>query len=64
MQGFTSTFTFVPNGQNIAFVLQNNTPAGRLWANFSSGAGCEAGFYQAFGITAPPNNIFALELDS
>ena len=30
---------------------------------FSSGAGCEAGFYQAFD-QAPPNNMFALEFDS
>jgi hypothetical protein len=65
-QAFTSTFTFVPNGQNIAFVIQNNTAAGGgSGPNFSSGAGCEAGFYQAFGNPpAPPNNIFALELDS
>jgi hypothetical protein len=36
---------------------------------FTAGAGCEAGFYQAFGYqeTPPnpePNNVFALELDS
>ena len=24
VQGFTSTFTFVPNGSNVAFVLQNS----------------------------------------
>ena len=65
-QAFTSTFTFVPNGWNLAFVIQNNTAAGGgSGPNFSSGAGCEAGFYQAFGNPpAPPNNIFALELDS
>ena len=64
VQAFTSTFTFVPNGQNLAFVLQNsnNNPYFN-GASFSSGAGCEAGFYQAFN-QAPPNNIFALEFDS
>ncbi len=65
-QAFTATFTLVPNGQNIAFVLENNTAAGGgTGPAFSSGAGCEAGFYQAFGTPpVPPNNIFALELDS
>jgi hypothetical protein len=65
VQAFTSTFTFVPNGQNLAFVVQNNTnsSAGGTGHNFSSGAGCEAGFFQAFA-TGQVNNIFALELDS
>lgn len=65
VQSFTANFNFVPNGQNIAFVLQNtnNTP-GYDGASFVAGAGCEAGFYQAFSIYPPPNNIFALELDS
>jgi Chitobiase/beta-hexosaminidase C-terminal domain/Legume lectin domain len=64
VQGFTANFTFVPNGQNVAFVLQNSNNNGVYnGASFSSGAGCEAGFYQAFQPT-PPNNIFALELDS
>ena len=64
VQSFTASFTFVPNGQNVAFVIQNsnnntyfNGPA------FNAGAGCEAGFFQAFG-QPYPNNIFALELDS
>ena len=50
--------------QNVAFVLQNsnNNPYFN-GASFSSGAGCEAGFYQAFN-QAPPNNVFALEFDS
>jgi hypothetical protein len=68
VQDFTSTFTFVPNGQNIAFVLQNdNICTGStcfLGPNFSSGAGCEAGFYQAFAGNSAVNNIFALELDN
>ena len=64
---FTTTFTFVPDGQSLAFVVQNNNGGGTFGgaANFSSGAGCEAGFYQAF---VPPNaaatNIFALLFDS
>jgi Chitobiase/beta-hexosaminidase C-terminal domain/Legume lectin domain len=64
VNSFTASFTFVPNGQNIAFVLQNsnNNPYFN-GASFSSGAGCEAGFFQAFG-QPNPNNIFALELDS
>src|ERR1700740_2636512 len=68
-QAFTATFTFVPNGQNLAFVLQNNTNfngCGTTDPAFcSGGAGCEAGFYQAFG-TSPTdmNNKFALEFDS
>jgi LysM repeat protein len=65
VQAFTANFTFVPNGQNVAFVLQNtnNTP-GYQGTQFVAGAGCEAGFFQAFGEFPPPNNIFALELDS
>ena len=64
VQAFTSTFTFVPDGVNVAFVLQNtsNTP-GTQGPSFAAGAGCEGGFFQHF--TPPsPNNIFALELDS
>ena len=68
VQAFSTTFTFIPNGWNLAFVLQNNTnPNAGGGGNpqaFAAGAGCEGGFYQAFGNTPPdPNNIFALELD-
>jgi hypothetical protein len=64
VQGFTSTFTFVPDGSSIAFVLQNsNNNSDFNGPNFAGGAGCEAGFFQAFQ-PVPPNNIFALELDS
>jgi Chitobiase/beta-hexosaminidase C-terminal domain len=68
VQAFTSTFTFVPNGWNIAFYVQNNTRIASGGTNtpgpgFGGGAGCEGGFYQAFD-GAPPNNIFALNLDS
>ncbi len=69
VQAFTSRFTFVPNGQNITFTVENNNrPNGGGGGNpkgFAGGAGCEAGIYQAFG-TSPTsaNNIFALKLDS
>jgi hypothetical protein len=66
VQKFTSSFTFVPNGQNVAFVLNNatNNPPND-GPGFSSGAGCEGGFYQAFDpVHGSPNNVFALEFDS
>ncbi len=66
VQNFTSTFTFVPNGQNVAFVLNNatNNPPND-GPGFNSGAGCEGGFYQAFDpVHGSPNNVFALEFDS
>ena len=64
VQAFSSTFTFVPDGVNISFILNNtNNVPGYEGANFVGGAGCEGGFYQAY--TPPePNNIFALEFDS
>jgi hypothetical protein len=64
-QAFNAVFTFVPNGQNIAFYLQNNNNNnGFDLVSFIGGAGCESGFFQAFDANAPPNNVFALELDS
>jgi hypothetical protein len=64
---FTVNWTFVPDGKNISLAFNNtdNTPGYQL-DNFTAGAGCEAGFYQAFNGSPPgppPNNIFALELD-
>lgn len=68
VQSFTSTFTFVPNNDNLTFVLQNdNICTGSTCftgKNFSSGAGCEAGFFQAFSGNSAVNNIFALEFDN
>ena len=63
-QAFTANFTFVPDGVNVAFTLNNtNNVPGFEGSKFVGGAGCEGGFYQAF--TPPePNNVFALELDS
>jgi hypothetical protein len=61
---FTSTFTFVPNGQNVTWNLENDG----LGDEFNSGAGCEGGFYQGYfppyGDNAPVTNIFAVEFDS
>jgi hypothetical protein len=65
VQAFAASFTFVPNGWNISFVINNsnNNPIFN-GNNFSAGAGCEADFFQGFSQAAPPNNVFALELDS
>jgi hypothetical protein len=64
VQAFTATFTFIPNGQNISFVLQNNNNnPGYDLGTFRGGAGCEGGFFQAF-TTPQINNLFALMLDS
>jgi hypothetical protein len=67
VQAFTTTFTFVPNGWNIALILNNSTnnPWGGNGQVFTSGAGCEGSFFQGFTQSqpAPPNNVFALELD-
>jgi hypothetical protein len=57
---FTTTFTFVPNTWNLAFVINNaTTNPGYDGPEFRSGAGCEAGFYQGFGTR--PNNVFAIK---
>jgi hypothetical protein len=65
VQTFSTTFTFVPDGWNIAFVLSNNTNTASAQnaagGNFSAGAGCEGSFFQGF--PGVPNNTFALELD-
>jgi hypothetical protein len=65
VQAFTTTFTFVPNGWNISLIIQNsdNNPTFN-GSSFSAGAGCEADFFQGFSQSSPPNNVFALELDS
>jgi hypothetical protein len=65
---FSTTFTFVPNGFNVALTLNNDyTPNGGSdfpWA-FNAGAGGEAGFSQFAGASnMAPYNLFALELDS
>lgn len=69
--GFQSTFTFVPNGWNISLVLNNNTNQlfGQTGPSFTSGAGCEGGFFQGSSVDStsdgkPPNFVFAVELDS
>ena len=68
VQAFTATFTFVPNGWAIAFVLENNTnsaASGGSGRGFGAGAGCEAGFYQGFtSNNLSTNNIFAMDFSS
>ena len=72
-QAFSSTFTFVGNGYNLAFVLNNTYPAsgtpgdnGDFPWYFNAGAGGEGGFYQncCTFLEALPYNLFAVELDS
>ena len=65
VQAFSSTFKFVPNGQNVVWMVQNsnNNPIFNE-ADFNAGAGCEAGFFQGYSQANPPNGVFALELDS
>jgi hypothetical protein len=52
VQAFVANFTFIPNGNNVAFVLNNQTlvtsaNAGDPWINgFTAGAGDEGSFYQ------------------
>jgi hypothetical protein len=70
VQGFTVTFNFTPGDVgNVGLVFNNcNTGSNRCGSGagytFSSGAGCEGGFAQAYATTPPgPNNVFALMLD-
>lgn len=64
VQAFTITWKFVPNEWNGALIFQNNRnnqASGGLNALFSAGAGCEAGFYQAFNSSNKSSDrIFAL----
>lgn len=64
-QAFSTTFTFVPNGYNFAFVVQNANNNGSP-SGFCSGAGGEGGFSQFAGPPSniAPNNVFALQFDS
>jgi len=63
VQAFTTTFSFIPNGQYLALVFNNsNNNQYFNGSSFSSGAGNEGGFYQAYQ-AAPPNNVFAMEFD-
>ncbi len=63
-QAFTTTFTFVPNGFNFAFVVENANNNGQP-GGFAAGAGGEGGFSQfAGGSNIAPNYVFALEFDS
>jgi hypothetical protein len=62
---FQSTFQFVSNGWNISFVLNNTNNTSANGADFYQGAGCEAGIFQGSSTDpTPPNNIFAVLIDS
>jgi len=66
-QAFTTTFTWVPNGYNFAFALNNCQQPGcgsGQGNSYAAGAGCEGGFYQAFDGPPYPNNYYALMFDS
>jgi hypothetical protein len=64
VQAFSTTFTFIPNGFNFAFVIQNEDNNGSPFS-YGGGAGAEGGFSQfAAGDNIPTSNVFALEYDS
>ncbi len=65
VQAFSTTFTFVPNGYNFAFVVENANNNGSP-RGFAAGAGGEGGFSQFAGPPSniAPNYVFALEFDS
>ena len=64
VNSFTASFTFVPNGQNIAFVLQNSNNMEPLTVlHFLLVRAAKPGFTR-LSASSEPNNIFALELDS
>jgi hypothetical protein len=63
IRAFSSSFTFVMNQWNLAFMVQNATVnPGYTGGAFTSGAGCEGGYYQGFGTR--PNNVFALSFSN
>jgi hypothetical protein len=65
VQAFTTTFTFKPNGENFAFVINNVTNTGFDGQNFSAGASGEGGFSQfANGPNIAPINVWAFQIDS
>jgi hypothetical protein len=65
VQQFSTTFTFVPNGQNVSFILSNNTNSAAAGTRnaFTAGASCEGSFFQGYTSSNPPNNTFAVMLD-
>lgn len=69
VQKFKATYTFIWDGWNISFVLNNSDllGTGSTGKDFSAGAGCEGGFFQGFPYanTGSNNtgNVFALMLD-
>lgn len=68
VQAFVANFTFIPNGYNLAFVLNNQTlvtsgNTGNPWINgFTAGAGFEGSFYQEC-CSRWPGYVWALEFN-
>jgi hypothetical protein len=68
VQAFVANFTFIPNGYNIAFVLNNQTlvtsgNSGNPWINgFGAGAGFEGSFYQEC-CSRWPGYVWALQFN-
>lgn len=67
IQAFTASYTWIPGGVAIGFVLQNtsNQP-GYEGVDFEQGAGCEDGFFQAKNVAQgnqSPNKVFAISMD-
>ena len=65
---FSTTITFVPNGQNFSFVIQNDNICGEFGCftgkDFTSGASCEGSFSQSASGNPAVNNVFAMMFDS
>lgn len=65
VQEFSTSFQFVPNGLFFSFIFNNTTNSpGYQGSSFQGGAGCEADFFQGYGMEDPPNHVFALDFDS
>ena len=65
VQAFTTTFTFVPNGYNLAMVIQNYNVGFCNKFQCGGGAGGEGGFSQfASYPNIPQNNVWAIQFDS
>ncbi len=63
-QAWTTTYTWTPNGWNLAFMLENvSNQSGGNGGAYAGGGGCEGGFFQGFA-SAVPNNVFAINFDS
>lgn len=66
VRSFTTSFSFIPNGQFFSFHANNSTnnPWGFNGRNFSAGANCENDFFQGYSQDHPPDHVFAVGFDS